>query len=36
MQEVEAVVLETDGSFSVVRQGGGAGGSSLSGISRPA
>jgi uncharacterized membrane protein YcaP (DUF421 family) len=36
MQEVEAVVLETDGSFSVVRQGGGAEGSSLSGISRPA
>jgi uncharacterized membrane protein YcaP (DUF421 family) len=36
MQEVEAVVLETDGSFSVVRQGVGAKGSSLSGISRPA
>lgn len=36
MQEVEAVVLETDGSFSVVRQGSGAEGSSLSGISRPA
>ena len=36
MQEVEAVVLETDGSFSVVQQGVGAGGSSLSGLSRPA
>jgi uncharacterized membrane protein YcaP (DUF421 family) len=30
--EVEAVVLETDGSFSVVRTGGGGGRSSLSNI----
>jgi uncharacterized membrane protein YcaP (DUF421 family) len=36
LQEVEAVVLETDGSLSVVRQSGGAGGSSLSDIGRPA
>ena len=36
MQEVEAVVLETDGSFSIVRQSGAAGDSSLSDISPPA
>lgn len=33
--EVEAVVLETDGSFSVVKQAAGAGSSSLAGVSPP-
>lgn len=32
--EVEAAVLETDGSLSVVRRGGGAGNSSLAGVGR--
>ncbi len=35
LNEAEAVVLETDGSFSVVRQGGGNGPSSLDGVARP-
>jgi uncharacterized membrane protein YcaP (DUF421 family) len=33
--EAEAVVLETDGSFSVVREGGGVGASSLAGLRDP-
>lgn len=32
---VQAVVLETDGSFSIVRAGEGSGGSSLTGVLRP-
>jgi uncharacterized membrane protein YcaP (DUF421 family) len=35
MNEVEAVVLETDGSFSVVRPDAREGGSSLEGVQRP-
>ncbi|HBP89452.1 MAG TPA: DUF421 domain-containing protein [Nitrospiraceae bacterium] len=35
LDEVQAVVLETDGSFSVVRSGGGSGESSLTGVSQP-
>lgn len=35
LDEVKAVVLETDGSFSVVRNGGSSGESSLTGVSRP-
>ncbi len=35
LNEVEAVVLKTDGSFSVVRGNGGSGESSLTGIERP-
>ncbi|GJL66491.1 MAG: DUF421 domain-containing protein [Nitrospirales bacterium] len=35
LDEVKAVVLETDGSFSVVRRGGGSGESSLIGVNRP-
>lgn len=35
LNEVEAVVLETDGTFSVVRPGGGSGHSSLDGVIRP-
>jgi uncharacterized membrane protein YcaP (DUF421 family) len=36
LDEVEAVVLETDGSFSVVQQGAGTAKSSLTGVKRPA
>lgn len=35
LDEVKAVVLETDGSFSVVRKGGGSGISSLNGVMIP-
>ncbi|GJL84206.1 MAG: hypothetical protein DHS20C01_38400 [marine bacterium B5-7] len=35
LNEVHAVVLETDGSFSVVRSGEGSGESSLKGVNRP-
>ena len=35
LKDVEAVVLETDGSFSVVRRGNGQSGSSLDGIALP-
>ncbi|MFO7652704.1 MAG: DUF421 domain-containing protein [Candidatus Krumholzibacteriia bacterium] len=35
LEGVEAVILETDGSFSVVRRGAGAGASSLAGVERP-
>ncbi|WP_092993240.1 DUF421 domain-containing protein [Thiohalomonas denitrificans] len=35
LNEVEAVVLETDGSFSVVPRNGGSGESSLTGVERP-
>lgn len=35
LDEVEAVVLETDGSFSVVPKKGGAGKSSLDGLKIP-
>lgn len=35
LNEVEAVVLETDGSFSVVRRGAGNGRQSLEGVRRP-
>ena len=35
LDKVHAVVLETDGSFSVVRRGGGGNGSSLVGVNAP-
>lgn len=35
LEQAEAVVLETDGSFSVIGRGGGAGASSLIGVERP-
>lgn len=35
MEDVEAVVLETDGSFSVIQRGAGSDASSLAGVERP-